>query len=57
MGSLWKGGENRMATSPNAEYVVIFVAAFRHPKTKQIIRASDYGKKAFALKVRVKKKS
>lgn len=45
-----------MATAANTEYTIIFVAAFRHPKTGQIIRASSYGKKAFALRVRVKKK-
>ncbi|EKD80845.1 MAG: hypothetical protein ACD_39C02124G0011 [uncultured bacterium] len=44
-----------MGKSSEVEYVTIFVRSFRHPKTGQIIRASSFGKKAFPIKVRVKK--
>ncbi len=33
----------------------IFIAQFRHYRTGKIIRASDYGRKAFALLVRTRR--
>jgi len=39
-----------------AGYRLIFVRAFRHARTGKIIRAERYGKRAFALMVRVRPK-
>lgn len=41
----------------NDEYEVIFVKSFRHPKTGKVIRAADFGKSAFPIRVRKKTKA
>ena len=39
------------------DYEIVFVKAFRHYITKQIIRASDFGLEAIPLKIRKKNKT
>jgi len=44
------------ATTPPAGFTYIFVASFFHKKLGRRLYASDCGKKAFRLKVPIRKK-
>ena len=48
-------GADMFHIPPEDEFETIYVASFVHPKTKQRIYASQYGLKAFPLKVRRRK--
>lgn len=45
----------RTATPADTEEVVVFVKSFRHWKTKKIIHASQFGRKAFRLRIKVRR--
>lgn len=43
-------------TQPPTPTDIVFVKQFRHWRSGKIIRAEDYGKKAFPIRVRRKRK-
>jgi hypothetical protein len=47
------GNSRSSDASADIEEVEIFVKSFRHWKTKKIIHASHFGRKAFRLRIKV----